>query len=72
VYKRQIITTHIEHPAVLEVCKYLESNGFEITYLPVDEYGIVRVTDVKKALNSNTILITVMHANNEVGSIQPR
>jgi len=66
-----IITTHIEHPAVLEVCKYLESNGFEITYLPVDEYGIVRVTDVKKALNSNTILITVMHANNEVGSIQP-
>ncbi len=66
-----IITTQIEHPAVLEVCKYLESNGFEVTYLPVDEYGIVRVTDVEKSITSKTILITVMHANNEVGSVQP-
>jgi len=66
-----IVTTQIEHPAVLEVCKYLESNGFEVTYIPVDEYGIVCVTDVKNALKSNTILISVMHANNEVGSIQP-
>ena len=66
-----IITTQIEHPAVLEVCRYLASNGFEISYIPVDECGIVRVADVKKALTSKTILISVMHANNEVGSIQP-
>jgi cysteine desulfurase len=66
-----IVTTQIEHPAVLEVCKYLETDGFKITYVPVDEYGIVRVTDIEKAITSKTILITVMHANNEVGSIQP-
>jgi len=69
-----IITTQIEHPAVLEVCRNLEKNGFEVTYLPVDEYGIVRVDDVEKAIDSTlakTILITVMHANNEVGSVQP-
>jgi len=66
-----IITTQIEHPAVIEVCKYLEKQDFEITYLPVDEYGIVNITDVEKAITSQTILITVMHANNEVGTIQP-
>jgi cysteine desulfurase len=66
-----IITTQIEHPAVLEVCGFLEKNGFEITYVPVDENGIVRVEDVEKTITSKTILITVMHANNEVGSIQP-
>ncbi len=66
-----IITTQIEHPAVLEVCKFLESNGFDITYLPVDEYGIVSSSDVEKAITLKTILITVMHANNEVGSVQP-
>jgi cysteine desulfurase len=66
-----IITTQIEHPAILEVCKYLEKNGFEITHVPVNEYGIVRVSDVEAAITSKTILITVMHANNEVGSIQP-
>ncbi len=66
-----IITTQIEHPSVLEVCKFLKTNGFEISYLPVDEYGIVSVTDVEKAITPKTILITVMHANNEVGSIQP-
>jgi cysteine desulfurase len=66
-----IITTQIEHPSVLEVCKFLETNGFQVSYLPVDEYGIVRIADVEKAITANTILITVMHANNEVGSIQP-
>lgn len=66
-----IITSRIEHPAILEVCKYLEGDGFEVTYLPVDEQGLVRVSDVAAAITSTTILITVMHANNEVGSIQP-
>jgi len=66
-----IITTSIEHPAVIEVCRYLASNGFRITYLPVDEFGWVDPDNVKKAITSETILITVMHANNEVGTIQP-
>lgn len=66
-----IITTQIEHPAVFEVCKYLEKNGFKISYIPVDEYGIVNLDLIEKAISNNTILITVMHANNEVGSIQP-
>lgn len=66
-----IITTQIEHPAVIEVCKYLEENGFEITYLPVDEYGLVSISDVENAITPRTILITIMHANNEVGTIQP-
>jgi cysteine desulfurase len=66
-----IITTQIEHPAVTEVCEYLEQQGFEITYVPVDEYGLASVTDVEKAITRRTILITVMHTNNEVGTIQP-
>ncbi|MCK5822751.1 MAG: selenide, water dikinase SelD [Bacteroidales bacterium] len=66
-----IITTQIEHPAVIEVCKYLEKNGFSVTYVPVDEYGLVHVEEIKKAITSKTILISVMHANNEVGTIQP-
>jgi cysteine desulfurase len=66
-----IITSQIEHPAILQVCKYLENDGFEVTYLAVDEQGLVRVSDVAAAITSHTILITVMHANNEVGSIQP-
>jgi len=66
-----IITSSIEHPAVIEVCKYLETQGFETTYLPVDEFGLVHTEDVKKAIRPETILITIMHANNEVGSIQP-
>jgi len=65
-----IITTQIEHPAVIEVCKYLETQGIEVTYLPVDEYGLVDVRVVEKAITPKTILITVMHANNEVGTIQ--
>jgi cysteine desulfurase NifS/selenium donor protein len=66
-----IITSQIEHPAVFEVCKYLEKFGFDITYLPVDTYGIVNSQDVENAITDKTILITIMHANNEVGSIQP-
>jgi cysteine desulfurase len=66
-----IITSDIEHPAVDETCKYLEKNGFEVTYLPVYEDGIVKVSDMEAAITDKTILITVMHANNEIGTIQP-
>jgi len=66
-----IITTQIEHPAIIEVCKFIESQGFEITYLPVDETGRVRIEDVKNAIRPETILISVMYANNEVGTLQP-
>jgi len=66
-----IITSNIEHPAIIEVCKYLAENGFEITYLPVDEFGMVDPAEVKKAITPETILISIMHANNEVGTIQP-
>jgi cysteine desulfurase len=68
---RHIITSQIEHPAVTEVCRRLESEGFEITYLPVDRYGLVSAADVEGAIRPDTILITLMHANNEVGTIQP-
>ena len=66
-----IITTSIEHHAVLEVCKFLGRRGFRITYLPVDKYGLVNPDDVRKAITDKTILISVMHANNEVGTIEP-
>lgn len=66
-----IITSQIEHPAVLEVCRYLERFGFDTTYLPVDHLGMVNVDDVEKSIKSETTLITIMHANNEVGTIQP-
>ena len=66
-----IITSLIEHPAVLEVCRDLEKHGFDVTYLPVDEYGLVSPFLVEKAITPQTILLTIMHANNEVGSIQP-
>ena len=66
-----IITSAIEHPAVLEVCNYLKRKGFDITYIGVNEYGIIKLDELKKAITSKTILITVMHANNETGSIQP-
>jgi cysteine desulfurase len=68
---KHIITSIIEHPAVLETCRYLERLGFRITYVPVDEYGLVHSEDVQAAINDDTILITIMHANNEVGTIQP-
>jgi len=66
-----IITTSVEHHAVLETCHFLEKRGFNITYLPVDRYGMVDPDNVRKAITSKTILISVMHANNEVGTIQP-
>jgi cysteine desulfurase len=67
----RIITTSVEHHAVLEVCKFLGKRGFKISYLPVDEYGLVDPDDVRKAITDKTILISVIHANNEVGTIQP-
>jgi cysteine desulfurase len=66
-----IITSDIEHPAVYETCKHLEKNGFNVTYLPVYKDGIVKVSDLEDAITDKTILITVMHANNEIGTIQP-
>jgi cysteine desulfurase len=66
-----IITSAVEHPAVIEVCKYLEGNGFQVTYIPVDEFGLVDVAELEKAIIARTILITIMHANNEVGTVQP-
>lgn len=69
--KKHIITTAFEHHAVLHTVKKLEAAGFEITYLPVYENGIVRVSDVRDALRDDTALVTVMYANNEIGTIQP-
>jgi cysteine desulfurase len=68
---RHIITSAVEHPAVLEPCHALETEGFEITVLPVDGSGRVDPGDVERAISPQTILITIMHANNEVGTIEP-
>lgn len=68
---KHIITSSVEHPAVTEVCRYLNSQGYEITYIPVDMHGKVNPKDVENAVRPNTVLITIMHANNEVGTIQP-
>ncbi|MEF8879982.1 MAG: cysteine desulfurase NifS [Candidatus Thermoplasmatota archaeon] len=66
-----IITSSIEHPAVLETCKHLEKQGFKIKYLKVDQHGLVDLEELEKSINENTFLITIMFANNEIGTIQP-
>jgi cysteine desulfurase len=66
-----IITTQVEHHALLHSCEYLEKEGFEVTYLPVDQYGMVSLESVKNAITDKTILISIMYANNEIGTIQP-
>ncbi len=66
-----IITSKIEHHAVLHACEFLEKQGFSVTYLPVDQYGLVNPADLEKAITDSTILITVMYANNEIGTIEP-
>lgn len=66
-----IITTMIEHPAVLRTMEYLESQGFRITYLPVDKAGRVRLEELERALTPDTILVSIMHTNNEIGALQP-
>ena len=68
---RHLVTTRIEHPAVLESMKYLEDQGFEVTYLPVDETGVVSPETAAAAVRDDTILVSVMHTNNEIGSVQP-
>lgn len=68
---RHIITSGIEHPAVLETCQYLDSVGFNVTYLPVDRCGKVSLESLSKSITKETLLVTVMHANNEIGTIEP-
>ncbi len=66
-----IITSQIEHPAVLRTCEHLEKQGFDISYLPVDEHGMVNPADVGAAIQDDTVLVSVMHANNEIGTVEP-
>lgn len=68
---RQLITTKVEHPAVLQTMHYLESQGFRVTYLPVDKSGRVRIEDLRNAITPETILVSMMYVNNEIGSVQP-
>lgn len=66
-----IITTKIEHHAIINTCKYLEKNGFQVTYLPVDDKGFIKMEDLKSAITSKTILVSIMFANNEIGTMEP-
>lgn len=68
---KHIITSSIEHPSVDEACQALVEQGYEVTYLPVNEEGVISLTDLSKAIRKDTILVSIMHVNNEVGSIQP-
>ncbi|MGL4791836.1 MAG: cysteine desulfurase family protein, partial [Anaerotignaceae bacterium] len=69
--KNHIITTNFEHHAVLHTCEYMQKHGFDVTYLPVDENGYVTATQVSDAITDKTGLVTIMYANNEIGTIQP-
>ena len=69
--KKHIITSVFEHHAVLHTCEYLEKNGFEVTYIPVSDKGLINPDDIKKAIRPDTALVTIMYANNEIGTIQP-
>lgn len=68
---RHLITTQIEHPAILQTMSYLEDQGFEVTYLPVDHEGRISLEDLERAVRPDTILVSIMHTNNEIGSLQP-
>lgn len=68
---RHLITTSIEHPAILQTMQYLEGQGFEVTYLPVDETGRIRLEELEAAVRPDTIMVSIMHTNNEIGSLQP-
>ena len=68
---KHIITTKIEHDCILNACKWLEKQGFEVTYIPVDKYGMINPSDVDEAITKDTILVSIIHANNEIGTIEP-
>lgn len=69
--KKHMITSAIEHPAILKTCEFLEKQGIKVTYLPVDEFGLVKLEELKEAISKDTALVSIMHANNEIGTIEP-